>query len=169
MIKDVFLPLATIVVSMIVAFYTATYAIRREQRHGRFRLQEICRRYIINAYNAFDRNTNNIRNTPLDKKMYVEELKKINNSLDDLVKNFYFGVLVAKYPIVSKVLVQLGRELIQHESNDDFALNTGSIKDINELYDIIRKEVPSRYLQSEFETQIDNIFRTFLRDQNYLD
>jgi len=166
--KDVFVPLVTIVISAVVAFYTATYAVRREQRHGRFCILELCRRYIINVKNAFDFSTTPpaIRNSPNEKKMYVEELKRINNNLDDLVRNFYFGVLVAKYPMISKVLVQLHRELVEHELQDGFALNTGSINDIKELYNTVKKDLTFCDFHRDFEKQIAELFDVFLSNRN---
>jgi hypothetical protein len=56
--KDILIPVASILISIVVAYFTATYAIRREIRQGRLRLLEIVRRYFLNVFNAVDKDGN---------------------------------------------------------------------------------------------------------------
>ncbi len=111
-------PLLSIIASIIVAYITAVGAVRREQYYGRLRIIELCRRYLINIVNAFDMTdlkNSHIKNLPIDRDMYVNELETILKQLDEFVTNSYFGRLILEYPRISIVLVCIRRELIQQK------------------------------------------------------
>jgi len=139
--KDILIPVASILVSVIVAYLTALYTIRRESRHGRLRLLELDWRYFINVINAADQH-GNIKQDALSKKMYVEVLKDIFEELSDLVAHPYFSVLVAHYPLLSKLLVQVRRELVEHESQTSLAINQGTMADFWRVHVILQKDLP---------------------------
>jgi hypothetical protein len=139
--KDILIPVGSILVSVIVAYLTALYTIRRESRHGRLRMLELVWRYFINVENAADRQ-GNIKQDALSKRMYVEVLKDIFEELSDLVAHPYFSVLVARYPLVSKLLVQVRLELVEHDSQTSFAINQGTMTDFWRVHVILKKDLP---------------------------
>ena len=151
--KDILIPVASILFSIVAAYVTAVYAIRRESSHGRLRMLELVRRFFLNVFNAYDQETNQIKQDPTEKKMYVEELRAILEELGDLVAHPYFSVLVARYPLLSKLLVQARRELVQHEVASSFALNVGTMTEFWRLYVILRKELP-RIMTSDLDRVI---------------
>jgi hypothetical protein len=108
MLKDVIIPILSVVASIIVAYFTAIYAMRREETHGKARLLEICRRYILNFINAFDRERGTLRTDPLAFKLYIEELREIVDDLGELLSNAYVEKLILEYPRVTKLLVNAG-------------------------------------------------------------
>lgn len=141
-VKDIFIPVASILFAIVVAYLTAVYAIRRESRHGRLRMLELVRRYFLNALNAFDPNTKAIKSDATSKTMYVEELKAILEELGDLVAHPYFSVLIARYPLLSKLLLQARRELVEHGVSPSFALNVGTMTEFWRLHVILSRELP---------------------------
>ena len=142
-LKDILIPVVSIVVSIIVAYLTAVYTVRRESSHGRLRLLELVRRYFINVLNAFDRGSMKIKKDELSKKMYVEELHSILQSLENLMAHPYFARLIVRYPLLSKVLLQTRRELVEHDFQSSFALNAGTMTEFWRLHQILQKELPS--------------------------
>lgn len=151
--KDILIPVASILFSIGVAYATAVYAIRRESRHGRLRMVELVRRYFLNAINAFDPKTKAIKNDPTTKKMYVEELKAILEELGDLVAHPYFSVLIARYPLLSKLLLQVRRELVEHGVQSSFALNKGTMNEFWRLHVILSRELP-KIMNSDLDKTI---------------
>jgi hypothetical protein len=141
-IKDIYIPVSSIILSIVVAYVTAVYAIRRESSQGRLRMLELVRRYFLNVVNAFDQNTKLIKNDTMAKKMYVRELEAILKELGDLVAHPYFSVLIARYPLLSKLLIQARRELVEHEVQSSFAINLGTITEFWRLHSILRKDLP---------------------------
>lgn len=103
---------------------------------------ELVRRYLLNVVNAFDQNTKLIKNDTMAKKMYVRELEAILKELGDLVAHPYFSVLIASYPLLSKLLIQARRELVEHEVQSSFAINLGTITEFWRLHSILRKDLP---------------------------
>lgn len=154
--KDILIPLASIVVSIVVAYLTAQYTVRREFRQGRLRMLELVRRYFLNVVNSFDRHTQEIRKDDLSKRMYVEELKAILGELSAMVAHPYFSVLVARYPMLSKLLVQVRRELVEHSVQTSFAINQGTLKEFWRVHVILKKDLP-RIMNSDLDKAIVEI------------
>jgi len=150
--KDILIPVASILISIVVAYFTATYAIRREIRQGRLRLLEIVRRYFLNVFNAVDKD-GNIKQDALSKKMYVEVLKDIFKELSDLVAHPFFSVLVARYPLLSKMLVQVRRELVEHDHQTSFKINEGTLTEFWWVHVILKKELP-KIMSSDLDEAI---------------
>lgn len=154
--KDLVIPIAGIVAAIIVAYFTATYAVRRETAHGKLRLLEICRRYVLNFINAFDLNSRKVRSDPLTYQLYVQELGKIVDDLDSLLGNVYVEKLILEYPRITKLLVILRRELLEHkygQSQSLRALNQQSITEIFDLMAVIRKDLGGR-TTDDFDEEI---------------
>jgi len=155
-IKDMIIPIISIFCSILAAYITTKYTVRRELKQGRLRLLELVRRYFINVINAFDQETNRIKNNTLSKKMYVEELKAILTELQNLVAHPYFSVLVTKYPQISKLLVQLRRELVEHDVQKLFSINKGTMGDFWKLYQILKVDM-KKIMNSELDKTIESL------------
>ncbi len=154
--KDILIPVASILVSIIVAYLTALYTIRRESRLGRLRLLELVRRYFLNVLNAFDQHTKQIKQDTLSKTMYVEVLKDIFKELSDLVAHPYFSVLVERYPLLSKLLVQVRRELVEHDHQTSFAINVGTMTEFWQVHVILKRDLP-KIMSSDLDKTIVEI------------
>jgi hypothetical protein len=114
---------------------------------------ELVRRYFLNVLNAFDQKTKQIKQDATAKRMYVEELKAILEELGDLVAHPYFSVLIARYPLLSKLLVQARRELVEHEVQSSFAVNVGTMTEFWRLHVILSKELP-KIMNSDLDETI---------------
>ncbi len=157
--KDIIIPVLSILISVVVAYVTAVYAIRRESSHGRLRLLELVRRYFLNALNAFDQSTKEIKQDTISKKMYQVELKAILQELQDLVSHPYFSVHIKKYPLLSMVLLKSRRELVEHEEGYTFALNIGTMTEFWRLHLILRKDL-QKIMNSELDNTITSLAKS---------
>jgi hypothetical protein len=156
----VILPALSIAVSIVVAYFTTTYTIRREVSYGRHRLLELTRRYLINLHNAFDRQTGEIKTTTLDHKIYVTELAVIVTQIEEAVRGPYLARLVTKHPSVSLLLVQLRRELVELQGKGRLeSLNPGSVARVRDLYRIIAGELPRKATTTRIDTELNDILR----------
>lgn len=150
----------TFVSSLIVAYFTAIYAVRREKAHGRARLLDICHRYALNFFNAHDMEAGGLKSDPLAYQIYVKELGGIVDDLETLLSNAYVERLFLKYPRVSKLLVLLRRELIEHSSDATETLqgiNQGCLREIFDLRRVIRKDLHRSAPKTEFGQEIDEL------------
>ncbi len=148
-----------IIVSSVVAYLTARYAVRREQRYGKLRLIELCRRYVINLTNAIDPITHTVKSRALDREMYVAELDTITRQLEELTHNDYFGKLISQYSEVSLLLVSLRRELVEHRSKKVLkAINFSTLRSVSDLYHRIKADLPRK----STESTIDHVIVEFL-------
>jgi hypothetical protein len=150
--------------SLVVAYLTATHALRRQQFHGKARLLDICRRYLINFVNAFDRRDkrNLLRQDALAYRLYVTELQAIVEDLQALLANPYVEKLLIKHPRSSKLLQLLRRELVEHSSCEDqklHGLNVDSLKEVLDLMDVLRREVAVNS-DDPFEREIVEVAKT---------
>lgn len=127
--------LFSILASIITAYFTATYARRKEEAHGQYRLVDIARRYLLNLINSFDGNGKTIK-TQAAFDAYVAELEAIVRHLDELLGNAYVGELLVEDPHISKFLIQIRRELVeQKEIGRMEKFNPGSIGTVVDLFE----------------------------------
>jgi hypothetical protein len=103
--KDIFIPVTSILFSVVVAYLIAVNAIRRESQQGGLRLLELVRRYFINLMDTFDLDRMVIKEDALSKRFYVEELKAILAGLEGLLAHPYFCALTKRYPLVSMLIL----------------------------------------------------------------
>lgn len=166
MTEQILLAVLSLIVTVGVAYFTASYAVRRDYRFGRVRMLELCRRYMINFFNSFE--GGKIKTGSLDHLMYVRELEVIVREFEDLANNPYFGRLAAHYSSVSMLLVQIRRELIEQQSRQALgSMNPGSFKAIHDLFSSLRNDMPGRYANTHVDQFIDDTART-LSDRGVL-
>ncbi len=143
-VKDILIPVVTILMSVVIAYFTATYTVQREYNHGRLRLLELTRRYFINVLNAFDPGSNQIKQDELSKRMYMEELRSVLKELGELIAHPYFATLIVKYPLLSKALILTRREIVEHEFQTSFSVNSGTMTEFYRLHQILQKDLPKK-------------------------
>jgi hypothetical protein len=148
-LRDIINLLISAILSIIVAYFTATYAVRREMKHGKARFLEICRRYVLNFINAFDIKDprHRLRADPL------------TYQFDELLRNPYTEHLILRYPNITRVLVRLRRELIELEFRGPplRSLFLENIEEILDLIDVIRKDLGRSFRSTSFDLEIDNL------------
>ncbi len=161
-LRETLIAIASILVSVAVAYITAKYAVRREYGHGRLRLLDLTRRYFMHVVSACDLESGKIRQDELSKRMYVEGLRSVMVELGELVAHPYFTTLVGKYPLISKVLVMAQRELVEHEYKKELSINSGTLAEFYRLHQILLKDLPKR-IRADEDDQIDQIAERSLR------
>ena len=154
-LRYVAIPLATIIASASVAYLTARHALRQELEGGRLRLLEITRRYFLSVINSLD-DTRSLRTDSLSKLMHVNELTALLKDLEVLIANPFFTELVRTHPLVSKLIVQIRRELTEHQVGSTFALNKGSIRSFGNLHALLLRQDGRRSV-SDIDNEINKI------------
>jgi len=151
--KDIIIPAASIILTVAVAYVTTIYTFRRESNNGRLRMLELVRRYFLNVLNAFDHESKQLKKDALTKNMYIEEQKVIVKELSELIAHPYFSVLIKRYPLLSKLVMQARRELIGNEMQSSLVIDMGTVAEFWRLYAIIAKELP-KLVKSEIDDTI---------------
>ena len=119
---------------------------------------ELTRRYVINFYNAFDRQTEQLKRGKLDRDMYLSEVESIAHQLDELVSNVYFGRLVVKYPRISLLLILIHREVVELGKREVLeALRPDTLADLYGMQKVVRKDLPPSLTRSEPDRLFDEI------------
>lgn len=173
MVDSILIPIASIVASIIVAYYTATYAVKRERTHGQARLLEICRRHVMNVFNAYDYKGGGptaIKGGRKTYDLYIAELEHIVSDLDDLLGNVFVEELILQHGGVTRTLLLLRRELMRLQLSNDTSLNSSNfpdfvaIGDIFDLYHVVRDKLGKRsaehIIDDEME-KVEEVFRQF--------
>jgi hypothetical protein len=133
-IKDSVIPLLTVVLSALIAYYISERVVRAEIKKGRVLLQTFAQRYFISFGNSFDLSTGLILDDELSKKKHMAELEAILTDFSSLFTNAFYQRLIDKTPRLIKCQVSARRELIEHKSKQGFLLNSGTATDFAELY-----------------------------------
>ncbi len=163
-IQSLIIEVISLIITVIVAYFTATIAMRREQAHGKVRMLELCRRYILISANA-ERTDKEKKEDSLDKKLYRSELSKIVEDFDKLLANSYVEKLILEYPEVTKNLVALRQELNQHDleiKEDSPNFNMQNFVQMLDLRKVILKELDKKVKNNPFTREIDE-FDTSVR------
>jgi hypothetical protein len=152
--NDILLTVATIFISFVTAWYSASYSFRKNYKEGKMQLLEIIMRYYIVLINAFEKDTRKISESKASQLMYTYGIKVIEEDLRKLITNPYFNNLIEKYPQTSKLLVQLQRSYISL-SNSEFSINSDILKLFSEIFHTISPELPRKYLsENPFYTEL---------------
>jgi len=150
--QDIFLTVITIIISMIMAWFTASYAIRKNYKEGKIQLFEIIIRYFILLINLFDKKTSKISEDNVSKRLYSSGISIIEKDLRALITNPYFNKLIEKNPKISKLLVLLQRNNIIAQDilkEPKYRLDFGIYNMFSEIFDALKKELPKKYLTKD--------------------
>ena len=109
--------MVTVIVSVRLAIYAATYTFNREAETGETILRDVGVRYFYNFYRAFDPNNGTLRQDEETKAVYLSELESILASLDGLSSNPLY-VRMAKKSTGLQILASEIRAEIASASHD---------------------------------------------------
>jgi hypothetical protein len=126
--------LLTLLGSGLISFLVAWATVRAEESKGRAALYLLCCRFFIAAFNTMDQNTKEIKNDPLSKDQYENELESILHGLLALSSNPYFVRFIARNEFTAQMLIQIRIELRQHRASQSLALNQGTIQHFIETF-----------------------------------
>ncbi len=158
------LAISVLTSSLAAVLITALLNVRREKNYGKHRFLELCRRYVINSYNVFYPNTNHIKKDLLSYQLYVYELKRIVEDLNELLKNSYSEQLIAKYPRITLLMVSLFRELTEHEMSKEqqlSGLNLTSIDEVFRLHKVVLQDLGNKVPDNDVDQNIREIEKAF--------
>ena len=161
-IKDIVIPLLSVIVSAFVAYRVAIMATKAEEDKGKALLENLCNRYFISLSNSFDGSTKQIKTDPLTKKQYIAELEAIISDLSGLSTNPFYIRFLRSSPYSAKHLVQVRRELVEHDANPSFVLNLGTAKGFASMYRECRKGLAERQPIEDIIEIIENMPHTAL-------
>ena len=159
-VKDIVIPLMSIVVAVVVAYLTAHFAIRRELGIGEIRLLELTRRYAHLIYTAYD--GGKTTTDPIRVEFYLRQLKLIEDDLRQLAASPFSAKLTADYPLISSVIASLGMNIVlqEHKPAEAYVL-IDAVRQFRGLREALRRNAPRKWLDSAVDSDIDSIFKAF--------
>lgn len=137
--KDYLIPVMSVILSGLVAYYVADRTVQAELKKGRVLLQSLAQRYFISFVNCFDQSNGQIKTDHFSKKQHIAELESIIDDFSHLSTNSFYQRMIDETPHLVKSQVFARRELVEHQENPNFALNIGTAKVFAELYRESRK------------------------------
>lgn len=157
---DIVIPLLTVIVSIILAYFTTRWTIRNQYNKGKYQFLEICNRYFINAYNCIDIDSvpQKTKTEPIDKVYQLEELKAIHENITKLLDNPYYLGLLKQFPEISMINTRLRREIIDLKNADKVILSPDNIDLFYKIYQKIKIDIPSKlYRKNDAYRSINEI------------
>lgn len=160
---SVIIPLISIVVSVILAYITALYAIRRELTLGKLQLLDLIRRYFLCFWNAFDRETKKALSNPVHIAVHLREMKAIANSLQQLIAHPFFAKLIIEYPSVSKLIYMIERDIVWEEQQPDQTyVSTDTLQEMYFLHNLLCELMPKKWIDNKIDRDIQDIYNGLL-------
>jgi hypothetical protein len=162
--------LGSVIVSWGTAYYVSKSALQKEEQNGGARLAEICRRYMVNFLNAYDRHSRKLRTDSLAYEFYTQELQHVVDDLDGLLANAYVEKLIFQYPKVTNLLVTLRREIIEHRTKGAplRGMNVGSLNEVFGLHKQLRADFSTSIGKTDFDQDLVKL-EIVLRSAGMLD
>lgn len=146
-----FISVISIIISVIVAYFTTRITLEKEKNTGKIRLLEIVKKYYISVHNSFDSNTKQIIDNAISKEQYLRVLENIELELSNLISNDYYTKLLLNYPDLTMLHIQVSREIAEQRNNTKFGLNPGTAKQMYNLYVAIKKNISHRLLKTKLK------------------
>lgn len=141
--------------------------VRAEESKGRAVLYSLCCRFFISAINAIDQTTNKLSDDPLKKRMYQAELNAILSDLSAVSSNPVFVRFISRNELAPQMVVQIRRELIEHETSGTFAMNQGTIVHFITTFDWCKKWPWGFWLRRHKNTEkLVEFFREWIEAAN---
>ena len=125
--------------SALIAFLVAWVTVRAEESKGRALLYTLCCRFFIAAFNGIDPQTNKLKPSQLEKRMYQAELEAILNDVSEISTNPIFVRFLSRNELGPQMMVQIRRELEEHKESGTFAMNQGTMQHFITTFDWCKK------------------------------
>ncbi len=153
LLSDIIIPILTIGISFLLAYFSVKLNIRNQYNKGKYQLFEIVNRYFLNIFNSVDitKNPPCTKTEKIDKIYQLEELKAIHQDILKLFDNFYLIDLFKKFPEVSMINIALRREIIDLGNVNQVTLKPDNIDLFYKLHSNIRKELPNKIFKKNKE------------------
>ena len=129
-----------IIVSAIVAYFTAKFTIGLERKKGKLIIIELVIKYIANFNSCWDLQTGKLKTDEISKLQYLRVMESIESGLNQLTSNPYYLDLIYEYPKLTMLKVYITREIAQTINSNDFALNEGTLKNVFTLYEMLKPD-----------------------------
>jgi len=146
---DIIIPIITIGLSFLLAYFSVRLTIRNQYNKGKYQLFEIINRYFLNIFNSIDitKNPPCTKTEKIDRVYQIEELKAIHQDILKLFDNFYLIDLFKKFPEISMINIALRREIIDLEKTNQVTLKPDNIDKFYRIHLNIRKDLPKNILK----------------------
>ena len=100
-----------LVLSIIIAYFTAKATIESEKRKGKQIILELIEKYLISFISSWDYQTLTLKTDDISKEQYLRIVEIIESEFKDLTCNPYYLDLAFKFPKLTMLQVHLSREL----------------------------------------------------------
>jgi hypothetical protein len=138
-----------IVVSAIVAYFTAKETINAEKRKGKLIILELIKKYLISFNSSWDKNTNQLKTDNITKEQYLRVIEVIESEFKDLTGNPYYLDLAFKFPNLTMLQVYISREIAELRNQPNFALNKETMRFIFQLYSLVKGNMRKKYFTKD--------------------
>jgi hypothetical protein len=120
-----------------------TQAKEYEIRKGEIVLMSLLGRYSIIQINCWELD-GKMRTTEIDVDQYINELRQLNEGVDDLVTNPFYIEVLEKYPEINLLWIALRRVIIERERDKKMEINPQLFEKFYDLYFKIRNRISDR-------------------------
>lgn len=173
LIKDVLIPVFTILISVALAIIIPKWTINREREHGKYQSFEIVNRFYIVMFNSVELLPTGFAGAKKGEKDFeilINSIKSIQMDFAELSSNPFFLELLKEYPEFSMInysLLSYISELEYYRKNVGSELetkyNTKLIVDFKKLYDQIHNSLPAKIKNRDAYKQLHQIVIDFDR------
>lgn len=139
--------LTGIVISAVIAYFTAKATISAERRKGRLILLELIKQYLISFNSCFDIPTKSIKTDRITKEQYLRMIEIIESEFRELISNPYYLDITFKYPTLTMLQVSFTREIAELENSDVFGLKEETFRLMLQLYSRLKKDMRKKYFK----------------------
>lgn len=136
-----------ILISAVIAYFTAKITLSVEKDKGKLILIELIKQYLINFNSSFDLVTKKPKTDNLTKEQFLRVLEFIEAEFKDLINNPYYLELTNRYTRLSMLQVSITREIARLKSSKEFGLSNESIQLSFDLFDVLKKDIKKKYFK----------------------
>ena len=134
-----------IVISAIIAYFTARATIYVEKRKGKLIILELIKKYLISFNSSWDKNQ--LKTDNITKEQYLRVIEVIETEFKVLTSNSYYLDLVSKFPDLTMLQVYISREIAELRNTTNFALNKETLRYVFRLYSFVKGNMRNKYFK----------------------
>lgn len=163
--KNIGIPILSIIVSVIIAYYTANRVYKKQFEDGKIQILEILKRYIINVKNNITNGSNAIvKTSALDKEFYLTELKSIYSDFKLMLGNPVMIKVLKKHTGLTMLIIALRREIVYLEQpNSTSSIYSDTLKHFLDLFFLMKKEFKQDWFENDKNLKEINEIAEYLK------
>lgn len=149
-------PIVVSLVTTIILWKVIEYQKARE--YGNSILLNCLIAYIYTIWNLYEKTGKDVYEIKTGKdirNVYIESMKHIINSFENLNGNIYWLKLLQANPEINKFIIHLIRDYSRATVNEIVAPGSDTIKYLQDIYNIVKKNNKIEFTQNKFLIELD--------------